>query len=125
MYEVIDMVEPARLAEQQVFDVALQLDVFYPLEPHQLALVRAVKERRTQPLCLADSDCVPFGHFTDDLHVRVFVVQLRDAVETAAVDVLVRELPHHIERGPNIEFMTKNVGTLGTDILTICYISIG
>ena len=86
--------------------------------------MRAVKECGTQALRFTDSYRVPFGHFSDDLYVRVFVVQFCDAIEPTAVNILVRILTQHIERGANTKLRTKNVGTFGTDILTIGYISL-
>jgi hypothetical protein len=66
---------------------------------------------------------VPFGHFTDDLHVRIFIVQFGDLVEPASVDILIGILPNQVERRMYAQLFTKNVGTLRTDILTIRYIS--
>ena len=74
---------------------------------------------------LADTDRVPFGHLSDDLHVGIFVVQFRDMIEPAAVDILIGIYMQHIERGVHLELFTKNVGTFGTDILAISYISVG
>ena len=125
MNEVIHMLEPAGFAEEQVFDAALQFDIFDPLEPYQLALVGAIEERSAETLRFADTDGMPFGYFTDDLDVGVFILQFGNAIETAAVDILIRKDMQHIERSIHIELFTKNVGTFGTDILTIGYISIG
>ena len=72
----------------------------------------------------ADTDCVPFSHYADDLNIRVLVFYLGYAVEAASVDLLVRVLPHDVQRGINLQLFTKNVGTFGTDILTIRYISL-
>ena len=121
--EIIRVIKSGRFAEEQVFDTPLQLDILHALEPDQFALVHSVVEGSAQPLRLADTYCVPFGYFADDLYIRIFVLYLRDAVEPAAVDILIRILPHHVQRGIHLQFFTKNVGTLGTDILAIGYIS--
>ena len=122
--EVIGMIESAGFAEEQVLDVALQFDVLRALKPDQFALVGGVKEGGTEPLGAPDTDRMPFGDFTDDLDVRILVIQLGDAVEAAAVDILIRELAQHIQRRTDVELSTKNVGTFGTDILAISYISL-
>ena len=119
------MLEPAGFAEKQVLHPAHELDIFGSLEPHQLALVRAVEEGGGEPLRLADADGVPLGDLPDNLYVGVLVVQLRDAVESAPVDVLVRITAQQVHRCAYAQLTTKNVGTLGTDILTIGYISLG
>ena len=124
MDEVIGMIESAGFAEEQVLDVALQFDVLHALKPDQFALVGAVKEGGTEPLGAPDTDRMPFGDLTDDLDVRILVIQFGDTVEAAAVDVLIRELAQHIQRRTDVELSTKNVGTFGTDILAISYISL-
>ena len=123
MDEVVDMLEARGFAEEQVLDATLQFDILDTLKPHQLALMRAVEEGGTEPLGFADADGVPFGHLTDDLHVGIFVFQFGYLIKATAVDVFVRVLAHEIERGVDPELFTKNVGTFGTDILTIRNIS--
>ena len=86
--------------------------------------MRAVEEGRREALRLADTDRVPFRDLSDDLDVGVFVVEFGDAVELTAVDIFVGIGPQQIHRGLHPEFFTKNVGTFGTDILTIRYISL-
>ena len=123
MYEIKGVVEARRFAEEEVTDALREFDVLYPFEPNEFALVRSVIERSTEPHGFSDTNSVPFGHLADNLYVRVFVVQFGNTVETAAVDILVRVLAYHIQCRIDTEFFTKNVGTLGTDILAIGYIS--
>ena len=123
MNKIVYMLESAGFAEEQVLHAALQLDVLHAFEPHQLTLMRPIEERRAQPLCLTDTYRVPFGDLTDDLHVRIFIVQFGDLVDSASVDILIGILPNQVERRMYAQLFTKNVGTLRTDILTICYIS--
>ena len=99
MHEIIDMVESTRFTEEQVLHAALQLDVLHPFEPHQLTLVRAIVEGGTESLCLSDTDRVPFGDLTDDLHIGIFIVQFGDAIEPAAVDILIGILTNQVKRG--------------------------
>ena len=87
--------------------------------------MRTIEKRCTQSLGLADTDSVPLGHLTDDLDVGVFVIQFGNPVEAATVDILVRILAQHVQRSAHTEFTTKNVGSLGADILTIGNISMG
>ena len=123
MDEVKDMLEARGLAEKQVLDAALQFDEFNALKPHQFALVRTVEEGGAESLGFADTDGVPFCYLTDDLHVGILVLQFGYLVKATSVDVFVRVLAHEIERGVDPELFTKNVGTFGTDILTIRNIS--
>ena len=104
MNEIIDMVEPAGLTEEQVLDAALEFDVLYALEPDQFALVRAVEEHGAEPLRLAYTDRVPLGHLADDLHVRVLVVQFGDLIEPTTIDILVRVLAQQIHRCAYAQF---------------------
>ena len=123
MHEVIDMIEAGRFTEEQVLDSSLEFDILYAAEPYQFALVRTVEECRTESLRFAYTDRVPFGDLSDDLNVRVLVIQFGYLVETTAVDIFVRILTNEIERSIDTELFTKNVGTFGTDILTIAYIT--
>ena len=124
VHKIEDMIEAGGFAEEQILDVSLQFDILDTLEPDEFALVGTIEEGSTESLRFADTDSVPFSHFTDDLHVGIFIVQFGDAVKATAVDILIGILPYHIERGVNAKLFTKNVGTLSTDILTIGYISI-
>ena len=124
MNEVIEVVEAAGFAEEQVLDALGEFDILRALEPYQLALVGTIEEGRREALRLTDTDRMPFGHFTDNLDVSVLVVEFCDTVELTAVDIFVGVRPQQIHRGLHPEFFTKNVGTFGTDILTIRYISL-
>ena len=124
MNEVIEVVEAAGFAEEEVLDALGEFDILRALEPYQLALMRTVEEGRREALRLTDTDRVPFRHFADDLDVGVLVVEFGNAVELTAVDIFVGISPQQIHRGLYPEFFTKNVGTFGTDILTIRYISL-
>ena len=124
MHKIEDMIEARRFTEEQILDVSLQFDILDALEPNKFALVGTIEESGTESLRFTDTDSVPFGYFTDDLHIGIFVVQLGNAVKATTVDILIGILPKHIERGVNAKLFTKNVGTLSTDILTIGYISI-
>jgi len=124
MNEVVDMLKTGRFAEEQVLDATLQFDILDTLKPHQFALVCTVEEGGAESLGFTDTDCVPFGHLTDNLHVRILVFQFGYLVKATAIDVFVRVLTHEIKRGVDPELFTKNVGTFGTDILTIRNISI-
>ena len=124
MNEVIEVVEAAGFAEEEVLDALGKFDILRALEPYQLALMGTIEEGRREALRLTYTDRMPFGHFTDDLDVGVLVVEFGDTVELTAVDIFVGIGPQQIHRGLYPEFFTKNVGTFGTDILTIRYISL-
>ena len=124
MNEVIEVVEAAGFAEEEVLDALGKFDILGTLEPYQLTLMRAVEEGCREALRLTDTDSVPLRDLTDDLDIGVLIVEFGDAVELAAVDIFVGIGPQQIHRGLHPEFFTKNVGTFGTDILTIRYISL-
>ena len=92
MNEVIDVIESAGLTEQQVLHAALQLDVLHPLEPYQLTLMGAVEEHCAQTLCLTDTDGVPFRHLAYNLYIGILIVQFRNPIKPAAVNILIRVL---------------------------------
>ena len=93
MNEVIEVVEAAGFAEEEVLDALGEFDILGALEPYQLALMGAVEEGRREALRLTDSDRVPFRHFADDLDVGVLVVEFGDTVELTAVDIFVGVRP--------------------------------
>ena len=94
--EIIDMLEAAWLAEKEVFDTPLQLEVFDTLKPYQLTLMRAVVEGGGEALRFADTDGMPFGHFADDLDVCVLIVDLGDFIELAPVDIFIGVLAQQV-----------------------------
>ena len=50
-------------------------------------------------LCIAYTNSMPFGDVTDNLYVGILVLNLVDIIKMAAVDIFVRKLIQHIERG--------------------------
>ena len=76
-----------------------------------------------QELCFADANSMPFGDLTYYLHIGILVLNFCYAIETTAINILIRILTQHVHCCVNIEFFTKNVGSFGADILTIGYIS--
>ena len=81
-----------------------------------------IGKRRRQARCSTHTYRVPFRDMTDNLHIGIFVINLVDIIESTAVDVLIRKLIQHIERGFYPELFTKNVGTLSADTLTKFYV---
>ena len=69
MDEIIDMLEPAGLAEEEILDPFLQFDILHALEPDELALVCAVEECSGEALRASDTDGMPLGDLADDLNV--------------------------------------------------------
>ena len=86
------MIEARRLAKKQILHIAFQFDILHTLKPDQLNRVSPVSECGRETLSIANTDSVPLGDMTDDLHIGVIVLYLVDIVEAAAIDILVRKL---------------------------------
>ena len=124
MHKVEQVIEARGLAKEQVFHTLLQFDILNTLEPNQLNDMASVRERSAQTRPLPRTDGVPLGYFADDLDIGIFIFYLGYFIEAAAVNILVRILPQHIQRRGYPQLFTKSVGTIRTDTLAICYVSL-
>ena len=118
------MVKAGWLSEKKIFYPLLKFDILNSLEPNQLNDMAAIGEGSTQARPFARPDGMPFGYFANDLHIGVFVFYLRNLIEAAAVNILVGILPQHIQPRGYPQLFTKSVGTIRTDTLAVCYVSL-
>lgn len=121
MSNIQSALEHLRLAEHDVRAVRVVLfgDVFDALEPHQVDDSRAVGEMSHQPFLATLAEVLERQDLAHQLHVRHRPVDFGDAVEAAAVDVLVRVIRQQIAHSLDGEFLAQQVRTLRTDALQI------
>ena len=125
MHEIVLMIEARWFAKKQILYIALQFHELHTLKPHQFYRMSPISKSRRKTLRWTYTNSVPLSNMTNNLHVCVIILNLVDIIETTAVNILIRKLIQHIERGLYTELFTKNVGTFRADTLTVFDISNG
>ncbi len=100
-------------------EVVLLGNVFHTLEPHEVNHARAVGEMRHQPFLTALAEVLEREDFAHNLHVGRRSVDVGDAEEVSAVDVLVGVIRQQVAHRLDGEFPAQQVGTCRSHALQI------